>query len=278
MAETLLLNKLVSEDSLKTKEECLLFIQENFGYMSLREMARKLPFGRTSICRWAKELGLFTLKNTVNENYFSVWNSNMAYIFGFIFADGNVSWDIEKSRRALTITSAAKDKDHLEKMRLILESTKPLLYSNSTNSYRLIVNNKKICEDLMSLGVVPRKSLIKEFPVVPKEYVSHFIRGYVDGNGTVRYNDRKVSPYFQISICSGSYKFLEKLSEVVDLNLGIKNNVREEKINTYNLQYTCSKGMKFAKWIYDNQNLCLLRKYKGYEKALNVKKEKNNYE
>jgi len=277
MTETLVLDKPVSNDSLRNKEECLLFIQENFGRMSLREMARKLPFGRTSICKWAKELGLFTLKNIVNEDYFTVWNSDMAYILGFIFADGNIAWDLEKSYRALTITAAEKDKAHLEKMRVILESTKPLLHSNSTNSNRLIVNSVKMCKDLMSLGVIPRKSLIKEFPIIPKEYTSHFIRGYVDGNGTVRYNDRKISPYFEISICSGSNKFLEELSKVVELNLGIKCNVKNVRNNVYLLRYTCSKGMQFAKWIYNNQNLCLSRKYKNYEKALNVKKE-SHYE
>lgn len=264
-------NGLVVKYSPDEKVGFLSFIKENFGKISFREMARRLHIGNTTICKWAKELGLYVKQDTVNENYFKTWTPDMAYILGFIFADGNIAWNPEKAYRALTITVAAKDKVHLEKMRILLESTKPLFYSDLTNSYRLIINNKKVCIDLMNLGVVPRKSLIKEFPDIPIDYICDFIRGYVDGNGTVRYTDRKRSSYFEISICCGSIRFLEKLVEVVETNIGIKINIIHSKENVYTARYTCTKGMQFAKWIYNNHDLCLLRKYNNYQIALNNK-------
>lgn len=253
------------------KEEFLPYIKTNFEKMSQREMARRLQIGKTSVNRWSKEMGLYARKNTVNDGFFNMWTFDMAYILGYIFADGNVAWKPEKSYRALTITAAAKDVNHLEKIRIILESTKNLLYSDSTNSYRLIVNSKKLCEDLMKLGVIPRKSLVVEFPDIPKEYVCHFIRGVIDGDGCIRYNDRKRSPYFEISIASGSYKFLEKMVEIIKQNIGVSSKITNVKNNTFIIRYSCKRGLKLAEWIYYNQNLCLERKLKQYKMALEAK-------
>ena len=96
-------------------------------------MARKLNIGKTTINRWCREIGLVPIKHSLNHNYFKAWSNEMAYILGFIFADGNMSWNPEKSYRSVTITAAEKDKQHLEKIRKRLKSTKPLLYSEKTS-------------------------------------------------------------------------------------------------------------------------------------------------
>ena len=191
--------------SAETKRTTLRFINSNIGKMSQREMARHLGLGKTTINRWCTELGFHPIKFEVNENFFDIWNENSAYILGFIFADGNVAWNPKKSYNTLTITSSEKDANHLERIRNILSSTKPLLYSQKTKSYRLTVTNRKICRRLMSLGVIPRKSLIIDFPRIPKQYINHFIRGVIDGDGNVRYVNRKRSPYFEITISSGHH-------------------------------------------------------------------------
>lgn len=252
------------------KKKILPFIRSNFGEISEREMARKLGIGKTSVNRWRTELGLVVKKNTVNDDFFKTWAPEMAYILGYIFADGNINWKPEKSYRALTITSAEKDKEHLEKIRLKLESTKELLYSESTKSYRLIVNNETICKDLMKLGLTPRKSLSMKFPEVPGNFLKHFIRGIIDGDGTVRYVKRGRSPYFEIRISSGSEAFLQKMKEKITL-IGIYGNVRKLKNNVFILRYTCRKGLNLAKWIYEDVNLCLGRKFQQYKMALNAK-------
>ena len=139
------------------KENILHFIRSNFGKISQREIARKLNIGKTTVNRWLEELGLKFKKHTVNEHFFDELNENSAYLLGYIYADGNIAWNPEKGYQALTITAAAKDKDHLERIRGLLSSTKPLLFSQKTNSYRLVANNKNLCKRLMMLGVFPRK-------------------------------------------------------------------------------------------------------------------------
>lgn len=245
------------------KQMLLPFIKENFGKLSDREMARKLGIGKTAVNRWCKELGLQHIKHSANENYFSKWSPEMAYILGIVFSDGNISWNVKKSYNALTITAAEKDKDHLEKIRLKLESTKPLLYSTQTESYRLIINSKKICQILMKFGVVPNKSLIVKFPKVPKKYLKDFIRGIIDGDGTVRYVNRKKSPYFEITVSSGSKNFLESLVKEIS-TIGVLTKLRKSQGNTYIAQYSCQRGLKLASWIYKDADLYLSRKYEQF--------------
>lgn len=255
-----------------TKQTYLDFIQANFGKISERKMAKLLGIGKTTVNRWRQEFGLKIFKNTVNENYFETWSAEMAYILGFIAADGNVSWNEKKGYYSLTITAAEKDEAHLKKIREKLQSTKPLLYANSTKSNRLIVNSKKICRDLIALGIVPAKSKIIQFQPVPDEFLSHFIRGVVDGDGSVSYFNRKISPYFNIQIASGSKVFLEELARRVG-KIGINANVRDTKRGVFILQYTCKRAINFANFIYSDADFYLERKFAKFQIALKSKKE-----
>jgi hypothetical protein len=257
------------------KRELLPYIRNNLGKISQREIGKQLGIGKTSINRWSAELGFKHKKNTVNEEFFDEFNEYSSYLLGFIYADGNIAWNPKKGYQTLTITAAAKDKDHLERMRRLLSSSKPLLYSKKTNSYRLIANSKKLALKLMSLGVIPRKSLTVKFPdFIPDDQMIHFLRGVIDGDGCVRFQHRKRSPYFEISISSGSEKFINGLVQAVEFTSGIKVNILKRKNgNLYTIRYTCSKGKDLAKKLYSNSTIHLERKYLAYKKnVLEVKK------
>ncbi len=247
------------------KAEYLQYIEPKLGAVSQRELAKILGIGKTTINRWALELGYHPTKYTVNENFFDKWNEKSAYILGLIFSDGNIAWNPKKSYWTLTITACAKDKDHLEKVRKILCITKPLTYSEKTNSYRLTIANKSICQKLMKLGITPKKSLTVKFPQIPKEYLKDFIRGVIDGDGNVRYVDRKRSPYFEITIASGSKKFCKGLIASVEENFGIAAKIRKAHGNTYVIQYACARGEKLAENIYNDANLYLNRKFLAFK-------------
>jgi len=251
------------------KNEMLPFIESNFRKISQREIARRLNIGKTTINRWSKELGLFYIKHTSNEEFFDELNNDSAYVLGYIFTDGNVSWNTKKSYWSLTITSSEKDKNHLENIRKLLSSTKPLLYSPKTKSYRLIATNKKLCQKLMKLGVTPNKSLTINFPNIPKEQLRHFIRDVIDGDGSVDYVNREKSPHFEIRIYSGSENFLKRLSKVLNKEICISTKIKKVHKNTFMLRYTCARGKILANWIYNCTELYLDRKFNQY---LNMKK------
>jgi len=257
--------------SLGNKERYLSFIKGNLSKLSQREIARRSGIGKTTVNRWAKEIGFKFQKHTVNENFFDNFNENSSYILGLICSDGNISWNPKRSYRALTITASEKDKNHLENIRKILSSTRPLLYSRKTKSYRLIVNNKKICQRLIDLGIKPKKSLSIRFPHIPKDQLKHFIRGVIDGDGNIRYVKRKRSPYFEITLASGSKLFCEDLIKSIRENCEIDANTRKIGKNTYMVQYSCSRGEKLANFIYSNANLFLERKYLPYKNINSIR-------
>jgi len=117
----------------------------------------------------------------------------------------------------------------------------------------------------MGLGIKPRKSLSVGFPQIPKDQLKYFIRGVIDGDGNVRYVKRKRSPYFEITIASGSKLFCEDLINSIKENFGINSNIRKTGKNVYVVQYSCKRGEELANFIYSNANIFLERKYLPYE-------------
>lgn len=255
------------------KGYCRDYIKKYFGQMSQREIARRLNIGKTTINNWSSKLGLHFKKHTSNEKFFQSWTPEMAYILGYISADGNVTWNEIKGYYSLTITAAEKDKEHLEKIRKRFNSTKPLLYGKSTKSYRLIINSKQICLDLMEFGILPRKSLILKFPNLPEEYLVDYIRGYIDGDGSLKFYKRPRSPYFELSICSGSREFIEALENKIFSKLSINSKISKTKNTCFLLRYSCKRGLALAEWIYKGADLFLIRKYNNYQEALSFRKE-----
>ncbi len=259
---------------IERKKELLPYVKSNLGKVSQRKIARRLNLGKTTINRWSKELGFTQTKHTVDENFFDSWTEFSVYVLGYIYADGNVSWNPTKSYRALTITASAKDKKHLEKVRNLMKSSKPLLYARKTNSYRLIVNNKKIVTKLMDLGVYPNKSLTVKFPsFIPTQLMSHFLRGIIDGDGNVRYVKRKKSPYFEITIASGSQDFCNGLVNSIKEIIDVGAKPRKVNGNTYVVQYSCSRGKNLARFIYSNASISIERKQNEYNTYLEEHKK-----
>ncbi|WP_369293538.1 LAGLIDADG family homing endonuclease [Alkalihalophilus lindianensis] len=67
--------------------------------------------------------------------------------------------------------------------------------------------------DLIHLhGIKPNKFNTVEFPNVPDEYMSHFLRGYFDGDGHVNYKK------YQVSFVCGSELFMNSLTSVLTRN------------------------------------------------------------
>lgn len=104
------------------------------------------------------------------------------YWLGFLLADGN----IDQGGYWLQILLRAGDRDHLQKFRTFMKAETPI-YDRFINGYSLVqlrIGSVKICQDLIALGVVPRKSL-KQRAADCVKHSWHFWRGIIDGNGYV---------------------------------------------------------------------------------------------
>ena len=105
--------------------------------------------------------------------YFSnIDTHNKAYLLGWLFSDGYVCRN--PYGYTLGIALQASDKYILDFMaaELNLPESKVRPYKNS---YKLCVNEKTVCEDLIRLGVIENKSHTDiHVPSIPEEFLSSF--------------------------------------------------------------------------------------------------------
>jgi len=114
----------------------------------------------------------------INTKAFRTLDVAAAYWLGFIFADGHVS--AQTGRWELVVHLAEVDRRHIEELRELVGGT---IGRTSTGS-RLRVCSRALVEDLVSLGVYPRKSTrCGRPPVLDGEPRRAFLRGLFDGDG-----------------------------------------------------------------------------------------------
>lgn len=152
-----------------------------------------------------------------NQHYFdNIDTPNKAYILGLLYADGcNFT-----KHNSITLSLQESDKDILERIKQELGYTgelrfSPLSLKNSRhkNHYILNINDEILSRRLNELGVVDNKSLKITFPdFITKELISHFIRGYFDGDGCI-YLDKKRNKCQTQTV--GTKDFCEHLSIIL---------------------------------------------------------------
>lgn len=175
----------------------------------------------------------------------------MAYVFGFWCADGCIY-----GGRLFDITIHKKDKYLIKKIAEELEYEGPLYDYVDHQASRLNFSCKEIYDDIINLGGMENKSNILEFPDIPNEYLSDFIRGYFDGDGCImNLKGGRINSAFT----SGSQKFLEKLHQILKENAGVVGGSYDA--SSQSLRFGKKDTYKIGEYIYKNDpELFLLRK------------------
>lgn len=224
-----------------------------------------------------------TRRHQLNENYFDkIDTEEKAYFLGLLYADG--CNHIKGNSVILGLVES--DKYILEKFNLSIESTRPIILDNRTKIrrqpfYVLTISSKKMCDQLLKLGCMPRKSLVLKFPTnrqVPKKFIKHFIRGYFDGDGCFYYKQKKDMNCFAYCASLASTKdFCEKLKEILQKELDITcnyNKICKNQDITQSLSINNTNSVKFMTWIYDEASIFLHRKR---DKFIKFMKELNAF-
>ena len=198
-----------------------------------------------------------------------------AYWLGFIFADGNIS----KSRPTFAINLQYSDIGHLEKLRKFLnykQEIRKQTQKDGNSICRMKVDNKDLWNSLNNYGCIPTKSLIVEFPNLDifietntynkETLIKHFIRGFVDGNGSLTYcggkKSRKYKLYPELNIV-GTKKFLEELIKHLPINKDSKAKIYKH-VNVANILLTNKQAYNCIKYLYEDATIYLDRKYNKY--------------
>ena len=202
----------------------------------------------------------------VNNNYFSEQNNRMAYIMGFLAADGNISKNGNRIQSQLSL----KDKGHLEMIQSEIGGCE--VYEYESNGYKSCgwhCCSSQIKKDLAIYGIIPHKTGTLSIPkVLDKQYWKDFIRGYFDGDGTIC----KDGTGFRVTITSANKEILEDINSYFEEN-GIKPSNLYKDHNNICIRFRSQASIDIYNLLYYNDCLCLKRKK---EKYIELMKEKYN--
>lgn len=264
----------------QTRERNKLFInKENIiglykSGKSGREIGELYGVSASAILIFLKKIGIKPrvgkrILYDIDESFFEIIDTEeKAYFLGFLYADGTM----DDSTCSIKMELGEKDKEILEKLNNCIKSNAPLGFSNwkrrfptKQNSYILRMNRKKMFDDLIRLGCVPRKSLILEFPnknQVPSHLIRHFVRGYFDGDGCIHVKNQYKKKKNSVTIV-GSKPFCETLYKILTENLGIKVSIKKDsKSSIYYLSICAINDIKIlSDYFYIDCKIKLERKY-----------------
>ena len=236
-------------------------------YLSNSEICKKYGLNRITVQRILKRNGINLRKKTpgfkVDHHFFSKYTENSCYWAGFILADGNIRND---KRFTLQIKLAKKDREHLLKFKECLSYEGEV--KEGSHFYQITVSSEKIINDLYeNFNIFPRKSLnCKISNKIPKDKMSHFIRGYLDGDGTITKTSCETLGFI------GTFETLNSIREFI-FNSGIALRSKElpevsKTKNIHNIHYYGNSAIKVLDVLYEDSNdrIRLDRKYKIYKK------------
>lgn len=206
----------------------------------------------------------------VNDSYFSQESSTMAYLLGFLAADGTVSKDSNRIKIGLS----SVDKHFLEQIQQEIKAEHPILTYQTSNGYEvseLVFSSKQIKEDLAKYNIIPKKTYSFTFPTrLQKKYWIDFIRGYFDGDGSVSTAGPNA---IRFQICSYKPEVLETIinfffEEYNIPRVSIQKTKKDNGSYFYRFQYSTSATRQIFKILYSTNCFYLPRKYEKFKSII----------
>lgn len=146
------------------------------------------------------------------------------YLLGVMMTDGCV-FEYNPGKYYLTLGLA--DYEFLKKIHDLMAPGLAINKTKNRDLWRFKANNKNYTNWLINNYCVPRKTLTLKFPdKIPEKYMRDFMRGVMDGDGSIGFRLReiknnKTSKSIKCYYCSSSLPFITGINQYLD-NLGIK--------------------------------------------------------
>lgn len=210
------------------------------------------------------------------EEFFRIWSPHMAYVLGFICADGHVN------RRGLSprgdsgflLEISSSDLEIVEKIAPLLGSFEIKVTKPRSVKYKPIhyfrSYNVHLIRPLYEMGVRERKSYNLPPLPIPGDLFWHFLRGYTDGDGWVgfAYSKDRQRKYLSLGWCTASRDFVFWLRDQIAERLDIpKMEVRrvekrrKRKLSVWwRFRYSGQKAVLIAEKMYQEADIFLARK------------------
>lgn len=198
-----------------------------------------------------------------NAHFFDdIDTKEKAYALGLWVADG---WLTTKNYQ---VGFCNNEIDLVDLFRNLLESDHKIYKREvkKANNYRLIIGSKLLHSGLINLGFNAEKSSTAKYPLIAKEFDSHFIRGVFDGDGCITRNLRAKDKIPELSIrIAGTLDLMRSMNEKIPGSAGQIYKEKRHQDWFSILRFSVRKSLLFCQWIYnDSEGLRLERKYQRY--------------
>ena len=237
-----------------------LYVVQNLGSIQISKIKN---IGRTTVLNYIEKYGIpkkssgAQIKYVANDKFFTKWSIDLAYCLGFIASDGHV-W---KKRPYITIGIHIKDIAILEYIRDKISTESKIRVSK--DKCQICIFSKKIHKKLTKLGIDYNKTFNLKLPHMPNKYISHFIRGFFDGDGSIWKTNfhHGGKDYYYANIVSASKQILDDIHNYLGFG-----NVKKIKNKYYELKFCQTDCIKLFNIIYKDAPFKLQRKYDKFLK------------
>lgn len=202
------------------------------------------------------------------------WTNELAYAIGLITSDGNLSPD----QRHIAFTSKDEDLANLFHQILKLKSKigKKARGGEQEKKYFVVqFSSVNFYNFLLSIGLTSNKSKTLGPLLIPELLFMDFLRGCIDGDGSISEFKHPESKNLQLRVrlCSGSLEFLKWIKENIDHLIDTQGGWIYRGKRVYNLAYGTEDSIKILGRIYpsNTQTLSLQRKRIVAEKYIKTK-------
>jgi len=266
---------------------------------SPRTIQKQTGVGRTALSNCLHSRGIAIRSQSqaqrryrLNERYFShIDTREKAYWLGMLYADGCIIKHLIRGPRneagsfvyQVGIAFQDADVDHLKLFRRHLDSDAPVKPMKGLGAFQLRLTSRQMVEDLERKGCNYRKSLETRIPnasILPRHLLSHYVRGYLDGDGTVRIRSKKdgTQELFVHIACGADWA--RDLSSL--LGYGSVHIVRESRANRrdYAKFGVChGTALRFLTFVYSDSRGCRLeRKFLKFQEWVKMRWRLQNLE
>lgn len=206
----------------------------------------------------------------LKANYFEVIDTETkAYLLGLFAADGCIH--TINNGKLFSIQLQSDDSYMIEYIKDELKAPRKIVYDKRDNSCSISIINNVFVQNLAIQGVLEGKSN-RFFSNIPDEFISHYIRGLFDGDGSITI--RKAHSYGKAMRCCfvllAHSKLINQLQDYLERKLGLTHlSLCSDGGDAYSIRYSSHKDfLTVTDFIYENANIFLKRKYQKYEQAL----------
>lgn len=205
-----------------------------------------------------------------------IWSNELSYAIGLFTADGYLSSD----ERHLEFTS--KDFEQVENFAKCLGlrnsiSKKSNGYSNK-DYFHIQWGSVNFYHFLNAIGITNNKSLTISELDIPNDYFPDFLRGLLDGDGSISLHNHPESKLLQVKLrfSSASEVFLNWLRDKIALNVSVAGGYIGYFTRCWELVYAKNDSFELIKYIYYQEDvICLARKRIQAYRVLDLQKEAN---